>query len=89
MQRPIPWFWILVIGLLLLAPGLTARLFVDVLEGAAVLLVEQHTDLALTVSDRAYVLVHGEVVHSGSSRQLLADRHLLDAAFLGYQEEVR
>jgi len=39
MQRPIPWFWILVIGLLLLAPGLTARLFVDVLEGAAVLLV--------------------------------------------------
>ena len=39
MQRPIPWFWILAIGLLLLAPGLTARLFVDVLEGAAVLLV--------------------------------------------------
>ena len=39
MQRPIPWFWILAIGLLLVAPGLTARLFVDVLEGAAVLLV--------------------------------------------------
>lgn len=39
MQRPIPWFWILAIGLLLLAPGLMARLFVDVLEGAAVLLV--------------------------------------------------
>lgn len=33
MQRPIPWLWILAIGLLLLAPGLTARLFVDVLEG--------------------------------------------------------
>ena len=39
MQRSIPWFWIVVIGLLLLAPGLTARLFVDVLEGAALLVV--------------------------------------------------
>ena len=39
MQRPLPWFWILAIGLLLLAPGLTARLFVDVLEGVTLLLV--------------------------------------------------
>ena len=39
MQRPIPWFWILAIGLLVLAPGLTARLFVDVLEGVTLLLV--------------------------------------------------
>jgi len=39
MQRSIPWFWIVAIGLLVLAPGLTARLFVDVLEGAALLLV--------------------------------------------------
>lgn len=39
MQRPIPWFWIVLIGLLLLAPGLTARLFVDVLEGVTLLLV--------------------------------------------------
>lgn len=39
MQRPIPWFWFLLIGLLLLAPGLTARLFVDVLEGVTLLLV--------------------------------------------------
>ena len=39
MQRPIPWLWILVIGFLLLAPGFTARLFVDVLEGFALLLV--------------------------------------------------
>lgn len=39
MQRSIPWLWIVVIGLLVLAPGLTARLFVDVLEGAALLLV--------------------------------------------------
>ncbi|MEY4298539.1 MAG: hypothetical protein RLZZ423_1718 [Cyanobacteriota bacterium] len=39
MQRSVPWFWILAIGLLVLAPGLTARLFVDVLEGAALLVV--------------------------------------------------
>ncbi len=39
MQRPIPWLWITVIGVLLLAPGFTARLFVDVLEGVTLLLV--------------------------------------------------
>ncbi len=39
MQRPIPWFWFVVLALLLLAPGLTARLFVDVLEGVTLLLV--------------------------------------------------
>lgn len=37
MQRSVPWLWILAIGLLVLAPGLTFRLFVDVLEGAALL----------------------------------------------------
>ena len=55
--------------------------------GAAVLLVEQHTDLALDVSDRAYVLVHGEVVLDGASSRLRTQRHLLDAAFLGYGQE--
>jgi len=39
MQRSVPWLWILAIGLLVLAPGLTFRLFVDVLEGAALLAV--------------------------------------------------
>ena len=39
MQRPIPWIWIIAFGLLLLAPGFTARLFVDVLEGFTLLLV--------------------------------------------------
>lgn len=39
MQRPIPWLWILVIALLLLAPGFTARLFFDVLQGVTLLLV--------------------------------------------------
>ena len=39
MQRSIPWLWIVAIGLLVLAPGFTARLFVDVLEGVTLLLV--------------------------------------------------
>lgn len=39
MQRSVPWFWIVAIGLLLLAPGVTFRLLVDVLEGAALLAV--------------------------------------------------
>ena len=53
-------------------------------DGAAVLLVEQHTDLALSVADRAYVLVHGEIALEGDAEHLLRNRHLLDAAFLGY-----
>ena len=39
MQRPIPWLWITLIGVLLIAPGLAGRLFVDVLEGITLLLV--------------------------------------------------
>jgi len=54
-------------------------------EGAAVLMVEQHTDLALSVADRAYVLVHGEMALEGDADHLLRNRHLLDAAFLGYE----
>jgi len=34
-----PWLWITAIGLLLLAPGFAARLFVDVLEGITLLVV--------------------------------------------------
>jgi branched-chain amino acid transport system ATP-binding protein len=48
-----------------------------------VLLVEQHVDLALEVSDRAYVLNHGDLVMSGRAEDLLRDRRLLDASYLG------
>jgi branched-chain amino acid transport system ATP-binding protein len=51
--------------------------------GAGVLLVEQHTDLALAQSDRAYVLNHGDLVLQGSAADLLRDRHLIDAAYMG------
>jgi hypothetical protein len=39
MSRQLPWLWILLAGLLLLAPGLVGRLFVDVLEGITLLVV--------------------------------------------------
>lgn len=52
-------------------------------EGIAVLLVEQHVDLALAVSDRAIVLDHGRVVLSGAAGDLLADREKLTAAYFG------
>jgi branched-chain amino acid transport system ATP-binding protein len=52
---------------------------------AAVLLVEQHTDLALAQADRAYVLSHGDMVLQGSAADLLQDRHLIDEAYLGGQ----
>jgi hypothetical protein len=39
MSRPVPWLWIAMAGLLLLAPGLVGRLFVDVLEGITLLVV--------------------------------------------------
>lgn len=49
----------------------------------AVLLVEQHTDLALAQADRAYVLSHGDLVLEGNAADLLKDRHLIDEAYLG------
>lgn len=52
---------------------------------AGVLLVEQHVDLALEVSDRGYVLNHGDLVMQGAASDLLADRSLLDASYLGVE----
>jgi len=53
--------------------------------GAGVLLVEQHVDLALEVSDRGYVLNHGDLAMQGAASDLLADRSLLDASYLGVE----
>jgi branched-chain amino acid transport system ATP-binding protein len=51
--------------------------------GTAVLLVEQHVDLALDVADRALVLDRGHVVISGQATELREDRDLLAASYMG------
>ena len=53
--------------------------------GAGVLLVEQHVDLALEVANRGYVLSHGDLVMEGAAAEMLANRELLDASYLGLE----
>jgi branched-chain amino acid transport system ATP-binding protein len=51
--------------------------------GCAVLLVEQHVQLALTIADRGYLLSHGEVVLEDHVHALRANHELLVAGYLG------
>ena len=44
----------------------------------AVVLVEQHAELALSLTQRALVMERGRIVHAGASAALLADRASLD-----------
>jgi branched-chain amino acid transport system ATP-binding protein len=53
--------------------------------GCGVVLVEQHIQLALTISDRGYVLSHGEVALEDKAERLLEDRDLLVASYFGEQ----
>jgi branched-chain amino acid transport system ATP-binding protein len=46
--------------------------------GMAVIVVEQHARLALSLTERAIVLERGRVVHRSASEDLLADRPTLD-----------
>ena len=39
-------------------------------DGLTVVLVDQKVDMALGVSDRAAIMVHGEIVHQGASAKL-------------------
>lgn len=41
--------------------------------GTTILLVEHNVERALRISDRAYILDQGRVVHSGTGAALLAD----------------
>jgi branched-chain amino acid transport system ATP-binding protein len=50
---------------------------------AAVVLVEQHVHVALEISDRAMVMVHGEVVRSGTAAEVRDDALSLEDAYLG------
>ncbi len=47
-------------------------------EGTTILLVEQNVERALALSDRAYILDQGRIVHTGSGAELLADREIQD-----------
>ena len=51
-------------------------------EGVAVLLVDQHVDLALDLAKRAYFLERGQVRFSGSSKSLRGRDDLLRSVFL-------
>jgi branched-chain amino acid transport system ATP-binding protein len=46
--------------------------------GVTILLVEQNVERALGISDRAYVLDQGAVVHQADARALLADQEIQD-----------
>jgi branched-chain amino acid transport system ATP-binding protein len=47
-------------------------------EGLSAIIVEQHPQAILAISDRAVVLDRGTVVHGGTARELRADPALLD-----------
>jgi branched-chain amino acid transport system ATP-binding protein len=69
-----------------LSPLLVQRVFEMIhgihREGATILLVEQNARLALSISDRAYVLERGRLVLEGPSRELEKDPRI-HAAYLG------
>ncbi len=69
-----------------LAPLIIQEIFKILLNlkelGTTIMLVEQNAQLALTYSDRAYVLERGELVLDGASSALLKDPRI-EAAYLG------
>jgi branched-chain amino acid transport system ATP-binding protein len=55
------------------------ELFADMRsKGITILLVEQNVERALGISDRAYILDQGQIVHHGSAADLLADAEIQD-----------
>jgi branched-chain amino acid transport system ATP-binding protein len=70
-----------------IAPRLISTIFEKIVEinknhGITILLVEQNANLALEISQQAYVLETGSIVMSGESKKLRADPQL-KATYLG------
>lgn len=42
-------------------------------QGTTILLVEQNVERALSISDRAYILDQGQIVHQGDAAELMAN----------------
>jgi branched-chain amino acid transport system ATP-binding protein len=47
-------------------------------QGTTILLVEQNVERALSISDRAYVMDHGAIVHGAPAADLLANKEIQD-----------
>jgi branched-chain amino acid transport system ATP-binding protein len=45
-------------------------------KGTTILLVEQNVERALGISDRAYILDQGQIVHHGKASELLANTEI-------------
>jgi branched-chain amino acid transport system ATP-binding protein len=69
-----------------LAPLIVAQIFEIVKklnqEGMTILLVEQNARMALEISHRAYVVETGKITLTGSGRDLVSDRRVIDS-YLG------
>jgi branched-chain amino acid transport system ATP-binding protein len=53
------------------------ELFLDMKRaGTSILLVEQNVERALSISDRAYIVDQGHIVHEGLAASLLADTEI-------------
>ena len=48
------------------------------LAGVAMILVEQHAEIALSLTTQALVIERGRIAHAGASRELAADERLLE-----------
>ena len=73
-----------------LAPLIVKEIF-DILvnlkeHGTTILMVEQNARAALKISDRAYVLERGEIVHEGEAQKMLHDPRI-QASYLGQKQQ--
>lgn len=71
-----------------LAPAIVEELFPALRrlareEGMAIVLVEQHVHMALTYSDRVYVLSRGRLTLEGRADELRERRDLFETSYLG------